>query len=111
MLSTQNLPAQDQKSRKKRGFQIIPGSTILTQEEVERYLPNETDRIAEDGDWWLANNGTGYVDGYSYVSKYRGITVSEMGHFCSTDTCYESGVRPALTVPFETLKQYILENH
>lgn len=96
---------------KNRANQIIPGSTILTQQEVEMYLPNASDRIAEDGAWWLANNGTDYLDsGTPYVNKYMGETVSTSGSFRAIDSRYESGVRPALTVSLETLKQYILSH-
>ena len=91
---------------KSRASQLIPGSTILTQDEVEKYLPNPSDRIAENGAWWLADNGTAYLDsGSPYVNKYMGETVTTNGSFRALDSRFESGVRPALTISQETLKQ------
>ena len=73
-------------------------------------MPNPSDRIAENGAWWLATNGTDYLkDGSPYVNKYMGEIVTTNGSLRAQDSQYESGVRPAITVSLETLKQ-VLQN-
>ena len=78
---------------------LVTDITILTKDEIERYLPSASDRIANSGSWWTRT----FVPGTSY----RAFVVSKSGSFESVDASGTFGVRPSITISSSALIQFV----
>lgn len=89
----------------------VSNITILSKNDIEKYLPNSSDRIAAGGAWWTSTNGTrnGSTEygPFTYTSDYFAFIVNNTGGIDSRDAAGTFGVRPAITISLSNLKQLV----